>query len=294
MSHAGQGSLGVQGRDFALSPPSRHPPKTPTPASPMNHATRYLTALPVFNEANHIDEVLDEVTLYAGDVLVVDDGSTDGASERLANRGDIQVVTHEKNRGYGAALKTAFDYAAENGYDVIVTIDCDGQHEPQRIQHLAAACTADVDIVSGSRYLDTEESQSGAAPVDRRQINQTITVELNECLGLDLTDAFCGFKAYRVSALDRLDLQEEGYAMPLELWVQAAYRGLRVTEVAVPLIYLDEKRSFGGALDDAEQRLAHYRDVIRRAIGRLRQSGEAPATPNFDFGPCGAAQYAAD
>lgn len=260
----------------------------------MNHPARYLTALPVYNEANHVDAVLDEVVLYAGDVLVVDDGSTDGTSQRLANRGDIRLITHPENRGYGAALRTAFDYAAQHNYDVVVTIDCDGQHEPQRIQHLAAACTTGVDIVSGSRYLDVPESQSGAAPVDRRQINQTITGELNRCLGLELTDAFCGFKAYRVEALNRLDLHEQGYAMPLELWVQAAYYGLRVEELAVPLIYLDEKRSFGGALDDADRRLAHYRDVIRRAIWQVRQSGAPPATPNFDFGPCGAAQYAAD
>ncbi len=209
----------------------------------MSKATRCLTALPVYNEARHVCQVLDEVARHAGDVLVVDDGSDDGTRELLARRNDITVLRHPTNRGYGAALHTAFNYAAGQGYDVLVTIDCDGQHEPQRIADLAAACTGDVDIVSGSRYLATNEVQSGAAPVDRRLINQTITHELNECLGHELTDAFCGFKAYRVSALERLDLTEPGYAMPLELWVQAAYQGLRVVEVPVPLIYLDEERS---------------------------------------------------
>lgn len=260
---------------------------------PMSKPARFLTALPVYNEASHLDEVLNEVAQYAGDILVVDDGSTDGTSERLAKRGDVRVVRHEQNRGYGAALETAFQYAETHGYDVLVTIDCDGQHEPQRICQLAAACTADVDIVSGSRYLDSADVLSDAAPVDRRLINQTITHELNECLGLGLTDAFCGFKAYRVEALKQLDITEHGYAMPLELWVQAAYRGLRVVEVPVPLIYLDEKRSFGGVLDDAKKRLAHYREVVHRAIVRLRTSGEAPAAPQFDFGPCGCSQYVA-
>jgi glycosyltransferase involved in cell wall biosynthesis len=260
----------------------------------MSDALRYLTALPVYNEAKHVHKVLDEVARYTGDVLVVDDGSTDNTSDLLAGRDDITVVRHPQNRGYGAALHTAFDYAAAQGYEVLVTIDCDGQHEPQRIEHLAAACQGEVDIVSGSRYFEAQDRQSDAAPVDRRLINQTITHELNECLGLQLTDAFCGFKAYRVDALKQLDLTETGYAMPLELWVQAAYHGLRVVEVAVPLIYLDEQRSFGGALDNAEQRLAHYREVIHRAIVRIRQTGVPGASPHFDFGPCGCERYVAE
>ncbi len=259
----------------------------------MSKASRCLTALPVYNEAKHVCAVLDEVVRHTCDVLVVDDGSDDGTSELLEDRDDIIVVRHAENRGYGAALVTAFDYAAANGYELLVTIDCDGQHEPQRIKNLAAECKGDVDIVSGSRYLDARDIQSDAAPVDRRLINRTITHELNECLGLGLTDAFCGFKAYRVEALKHLDLTDTGYAMPLELWVQAAYHGLRVTEVAVPLIYLDEKRSFGGALDNAEQRLAHYREVIHRAIVRIRQAGPTGGASDFDFGPCGCKQYVA-
>lgn len=260
----------------------------------MSQLPRYLTALPVYNEAKHVEHVLDEVARYTGDVLVVDDGSTDGTRDLLAAHDDVTVVRHPENRGYGTALQTAFDYAVAQGYDVLVTIDCDGQHEPQRIEKLAAACTDEVDIVSGSRYFDAADIQSGTAPVDRRLINQTITHELNECLGLQLTDAFCGFKAYRVDALEQFDLTETGYAMPLELWVQAAYHRLRVVEVAVPLIYLDEKRSFGGALDNAEQRLAHYREVIHHAIVRIRQKGVPGAASQFDFGPCGCDQYVAE
>ncbi|MEM6329343.1 MAG: glycosyltransferase family 2 protein [Planctomycetota bacterium] len=252
----------------------------------MTSPYRCLTALPVYNEAKHLEAVLSEVVRHADDVLVVDDGSTDGSSELLAARDDILLLRHEENRGYGAALRTAFDYAVEQGYDVLVTIDCDGQHEPQLIRELAAKVfpppgspsssnDADpYDIVSGSRYLAVDEASAGAAPADRRKINQTITAELNKRLGFSLTDAFCGFKAYRVEALAGLRLTERGYAMPLELWVQAACRGLRVCEAAVPLVYLDEKRSFGGALDEAEQRLAYYRSVIARALAATRRSAE--------------------
>jgi len=225
---------------------------------------RWLTALPVYNEVRYVDAVLDEVTEHSPEVLVIDDGSTDGTSELLAARHDIHIVRHAKNRGYGAGLMTAFDFAGHNAYDYLVTIDCDGQHEPQRIPEFVAACEA-VDIVSGSRYLRRFSGDS-LPPADRQEINRQITGILNRRLGLHLTDAFCGFKAYRVAALQRLELTEPGYAMPIELWVQAVAAGLSMIELPVPLIYLDESRSFGGELDDAATRLGHYYDVLERSL----------------------------
>ncbi len=232
-----------------------------------------LVALPVFNEQNHVTTVLDEVLRYAGDVLVVDDGSTDGTSQLLSARNDIAVSSFAQNRGYGEALRAAFQYADAHDYDAIVTIDCDHQHEPKRIPQFIEAL-AHHDIVSGSRYLSVFDDES-APPEDRWKINRIVTAELNRRLSLELTDAFCGFKAYRVDKLAQLEITEPGYAMPLELWVEAAKAGLRIRELAVPLIYLDEKRSFGGELDHAETRLQHYRDVIARSMARQH-------TPNID------------
>lgn len=233
---------------------------------------RCLTALPVYNEARHVSGVLDQVLRYCREVLVVDDGSSDGTAEILAARDDVQVVTHEENRGYGAALLTAFDYAVRNGYDKLVTIDCDGQHEPLRIPQFFEACTGDVDIVSGSRYLEQFAGDS-LPPEQRRRVNEQVTAELNRRLGLNLTDAFCGFKCYRVAALPKLKISEPGYAMPLEVWVQAAHAGLKIIELPVPLIYLDEKRSFGGVLDDAQTRLEYYHLTLDRAIASAPSAG---------------------
>jgi glycosyltransferase involved in cell wall biosynthesis len=235
---------------------------------------RFLTALPVYNEVNHVAEVLDEVLRYSQDVLVVDDGSTDGTPELLAQRNDIRVIRHEKNQGYGASLISAFDYAIREQYEVIVTIDCDGQHEPKRIPRFVAA-SADADVVSGSRYLQKFPSDS-EPPSDRRRINELITAEVNRRLGLNLTDAFCGFKAYRVSALARLELTDPGYAMPLEFWVQAVHAGLKIIELPVPLIYLDEKRSFGGSLDDSQTRLEYYHVVLSRSLAAVERQSTHP------------------
>jgi dolichol-phosphate mannosyltransferase len=97
-------------------------------------------------------------------------------------------------------------------------------------------------------------------------VNSQVTAELNRLLQLQLTDAFCGFKAYRVDALAKLDIVEPGYAMPLELWVKAALAGLRIVELPVPLIYLDEQRTFGGILDDAQTRMEYYHLTIDRSL----------------------------
>lgn len=224
---------------------------------------KILTAIPVYNEARHLLNVLREVRRHTPHVLVVDDGSTDRTPDLLAREPNLRIITHPENRGYGAALASAFAYTLEQDADVLVTMDCDGQHEPTRIPVLLEAIH-DADIVSGSRYL-RDFRQDTPAPHDRRQINSIITEELNQALGLNLTDAFCGFKAYRREALAWLRITERGWGMPLQLWVQAARRGLRIKEVAVPRVYLDPNRAFGDILNDPEERLTYYRQVFRDA-----------------------------
>src|SRR5262249_25673394 len=185
-----------------------------------------LTAIPVYNEKRHLEHVLQEVRRYSPNILVVNDGSTDGTGDILAKQPDLTVITHPRNRGYGAALITAFEYALKVGADILITMDCDGQHEPSRIPVLLEAIH-DADIVSGSRYLRDFRQAGLATPADRQQINEIITAELNATLGLNLTDAFCGFKSYRRRALEKLCITETGWGMPLQLWVQAARAELR-------------------------------------------------------------------
>ena len=224
---------------------------------------KWLTAIPVYNEAKSVGRVLDEVRRYSPDILVVNDGSTDGTTDLLDREPGLFRVTHPANRGYGAALISALAFAAERDYDVLVTMDCDGQHEPSRIPVLLEAIH-DADIVSGSRYF-RDFRQDTPAPTDRRFINATITREINARYGLDLTDSFCGFKAYTRAAVERLRITESGWGMPLQLWVQAARLGLRVKEIGVPRLYLDPNRAFGGVMNDPEQRLAYYRGVLAAA-----------------------------
>jgi glycosyltransferase involved in cell wall biosynthesis len=227
---------------------------------------RLLTALPVHNEEAYLEVVLAQVVRYAADVLVVDDGSTDQTPTLLRRFPHVKVIRHERNRGYGAGLRTAFQHTLQAGYDGLITLDCDGQHEPSMIPQVGAGLDS-ADIVSGSRYLKVFDPAQHP-PEERRRINVEVTRWLNECLNLNLTDAFCGFKAYRAAALAKFEITDNGYAMPLQVWVQAVEHGLKIVEVPVPLVYLDESRAFGGSLDDAEYRLRHYRDVFRAALER--------------------------
>ncbi|HEY0007408.1 MAG TPA: hypothetical protein VGB55_01685, partial [Tepidisphaeraceae bacterium] len=88
-----------------------------------------------------------------------------------------------------------------------------------------------------------------------------------------LTDTFCGFKAHRVSAMQKLNLSEKGYAFPLQLWPRAFAADLRITELSVKRIYHDPNRTFGGGLDDAPRRFRHYMDVLKRELNFIGHPG---------------------
>lgn len=249
-------------------------------------APRFLVAIPVYNEERYIPRVLSKVLQYAPDVLVIDDGSTDRTPSLLAQH-RVEVIRHAENRGYGRSLRDAFAYAALGKFDWVITMDCDEQHEPAAIPAFMAKASEGRfnawDIVSGSRYMASFDDDT-RPPADRRAINVAITQEINDRLGLDLTDTFCGFKAHRVSAMARLDLTDNGYAFPMQLWVQAVAADLRITEVPVKLIYKDLSRTFGGNLDNPDTRLAHYRLVLHEEIARHEDRLPESATRGLEFG----------
>jgi dolichol-phosphate mannosyltransferase len=240
-----------------------------------------LIAVPVFNERQYVGRVLERIRQFSPEVLVVDDGSTDGTGELLAARSDIHLIRHTQNLGYGQSLIDAFAYADRAGYDWVITMDCDEQHEPEAIPRFIREIKADRwDLISGSRYLKPRSSDD-LPPSDRRAVNVTLTTILNDLFELGITDAFCGFKAHRVAAMRRVHLDVPGYAFPMQLWPQVAAEGLRLKEISVRRIYNDPNRHFGGNLDDVGNRLRHYLDVLSREVNRLSEK-PAGTVPEFE------------
>lgn len=230
---------------------------------------RVLLGIPVYNEQDYVSRVLDEVRRFASDILVIDDGSTD-ATPLLLSQQPVEVIRHAENRGYGRSMQDMLRWGRFDGFDWLITMDCDEQHEPASIPRFVDRIVAgESDVISGSRYL-AQMPNDDDPPGDRQRINALITDEINARLNLSLTDAFCGFKAYRIRACDRLSLNVDGYDFPMQFWVQAAANGLAIEELPVRLIYNDPTRSFGGPLDDPVTRLAVYRRTLHCEILRCQ------------------------
>ena len=239
-----------------------------------------LLAIPVYNEAKSIERVLRDVGIFARDVLVIDDGSSDVTPQLLAKH-QVEVIRHAQNRGYGRSMQDILRWAEFDGYEWVITMDCDEQHEPAEIPSFVRAIERnDADIISGSRYM-IERIDDDDAPEDRFRVNRLITQEVNDALQLQLTDAFCGFKAYRTSAMRTLRLNVDGYDFPMQFWAQAAFMNLRVREIPVRRIYKDMRRTFGNGLDNPETRLSLYRETLRVAMANapgLLQTNAMPAS----------------
>ncbi|MCP3903313.1 MAG: glycosyltransferase family 2 protein [Planctomycetes bacterium] len=255
----------------------------------MRRAPRVLIGIPVYNERRYVTRVLAEVRRFAEDVLVIDDGSTDETPMLLA-RQPVEVIRHAENRGYGRSMQDMLRWALFDGFDWLITMDCDEQHEPAAIPRFVEAIRNDgADVISGSRYL-SRFADDHDPPGDRQKINRAITDELNARLGLGITDAFCGFKAYRVEACREMKLDVDGYDFPMQFWVQAVARGLVVEEIPIRLIYNDPDRSFGGPLDEPESRLHHYHRTMHRELKRCATMLPPDALAGLDRCPACALQ----
>ena len=253
----------------------KHSPQKQKKSNNCWNTATILIVIPVFNEFKYVDDVLRVVHKYSDNILVVNDGSTDGTSNVLKKHTYIEVISHKVNAGYGQSLIDAFNFAYKNNFNWVITIDCDHQHEPSYIPRFYSEIEKDnADIISGSRYLRRINLGSAPPPADRIAINKKITDILNRNLTLRLTDAFCGFKAYRTRAIFGLKLTERGYGLPLQLWIRASQVDLRIREIPVPLIYHVPRRSFSGILEDPQKRLDYYIRIIERElrynVGRQR------------------------
>jgi len=192
-----------------------------------------VACIPAFNEEASIARVVLTVERFVDRVLVCDDGSTDMTGV-IAEALGAEVIRHETNLGYGAALQSLFEEARKGGVDVAVTLDADGQHDPSEIPKLLKRLSlGDVDIVIGSRFLEG----GGSEVPEGRKAGIKVLSGLVSNGEVRITDAQSGFRAYNRHALETLKLSELGMGLSTEILVKAGNHGLKIAEVPISVSY---------------------------------------------------------
>lgn len=192
-----------------------------------------LACIPAYNEESHIEELVESAKNYVDQVIVCDDGSADGTA-KLARKAGATVISHKTNQGYGAAIISLFDYARTNNAQVMITLDGDGQHDPEQIPLLLDTLTQhNVDVVIGSRFLN----DSTEAPGYRKRGIKIITSAANYGADLKVSDSQSGFRAYSKNAIDAIHPTEEGMSVSTEILLKISNKGLSLAEVPITVSY---------------------------------------------------------
>ncbi len=191
-----------------------------------------LVCIPAFNEEHVIDKVIKNCLKYADQVVVCDDGSVDNTYEVADNAG-ANVIRHEKNFGKGKALQSLFKFARHSNFDVIVTIDGDGQFLPDEIPKLVKKVeSGESDIVIGYRFDNTTEM-----PNYRKFGNKMLDKMANMVSELSVSDTQSGFRAYSKNIIKLIDFKKNGFGADTEILISAAKNGARISEEKVSVIY---------------------------------------------------------
>ena len=194
--------------------------------------------IPVYNEGEIFRRFLQKVLEYidARDVIIVDDGSTDGTCDGLENSG-VTLLRHQHNSGKGNALKTGFRQAIEAGYDWVLCIDGDGQHVPEKIpDFISSAEASKYQIIIGNRRKDLK-----TMPWDRKFSNLVTSGFLSLLTGEKIYDAQCGYRMYKVDFLRSINLQTSDFDTENEILLKAFRRKTIIGWVDIPVVYGPEK-----------------------------------------------------
>ena len=188
--------------------------------------------IPAYNEENTIADIVKRSLAHVDRVVVCDDGSTDGTAKVAREAGAI-VIT-QKNQGYGGAIICLFDYARKENAQIMVTLDGDGQHNPDQIPTLIDAISQySVDVVIGSRFLDDTTKASGY----RKTGIKVITSAANYGTNFKVSDSQSGFRAYSKDAIDAIHPTEQGMSVSTEILMKISNKGLSVAEVPITVSY---------------------------------------------------------
>ena len=216
-----------------------------------------IAAIPCLDEEQFISDIVTKTRRYVDKVIVVDDGSTDNTSE-VAKTAGAEVIRHERRRGAGAATRSAFEAAKSYDADVLVTLDGDGQHNPDDIPRvLAPVLNGEADLVVGSRFLH---------PPQRTNIRRyrkfgidVITWLYNFGSKIKVFDSQSCFRAHSRRLLEAVDVAESGFGFSVEVLIKARRKGFVIAEVPISCVY----HSQGSSLNPVAHGLGVAFSVIR-------------------------------
>jgi glycosyltransferase involved in cell wall biosynthesis len=188
--------------------------------------------IPAHNEEKNIGEVIGKVKQYTNNIIVVDDGSEDGTSEKAKQLG-VKVLRHSINLGKGAALKTGCDFAYNNGAKQITVIDADGQHDPKEIPRFFESLKNN-EIVFGYR------KQANSMPFVLKFGNRFINDSLRFLFKIKINDSQCGYRAFKADAYKKIRWSARDYYMETEMIVKAGKHHLKYEQIPIETIYGDK------------------------------------------------------
>ena len=199
---------------------------------------RVCAIIPALNASATVGRIVERVRQLGLDPIVVNDGSTD-ATVQAATTAGARVISHITNQGKGLALRSGFAVALQFGYDAVVTLDSDGQHDPEDIPRLLDACRAQQAwIVIGHRIIDNERM-----PVVRQWTNRVMSFLVSRVARQTIPDSQCGLRVIRREVLQMLHLTGERFDLETELLLAVAARGWPIRSVPIRTIYQPAHRS---------------------------------------------------
>jgi dolichol-phosphate mannosyltransferase len=227
---------------------------------------KILVIVPTYNELENVRIITSGIrtNVPGADILIADDNSPDGtgevADELAATNQQIKVLHRNNKAGLGAAYLDAFSWAKRNGYDVVVEMDADGSHRPADLVKILEQLN-DADVVLGSRWV--AEGKVVNWPLQRKILSQGGNIYTRLMLGIPVKDATGGFRAYRMTALDQIDLskvQSQGYCFQVDMAWRAVQAGLTVVEVPITFIEreIGESKMSGSIVKEALWRVTQW------------------------------------
>lgn len=221
-----------------------------------------IIAIPAYNEEVAIGSVVARCKKYADLVVVVDDGSKDHTAE-IARLVGANVITHEKNSGYGAAIKTCFEVARKRDAEAMVIIDGDGQHSPDDIPALIdEMIRSNADIVIGSRFVDGSGKMQKIPAYRKVGMRVLDTATQIGGSGSNVSDSQSGYRLYSKNAIKKIDFTNNSMAAGSEILIEAADKKLKISEVPIKVRYDIENTS-------SEHPVTHGFDVLSKIVSLI-------------------------